>query len=180
MPLGTTIRSGVIIIVWRKIRSSRDKHFSCGVDAVDDGTVSMSLLLPFLLLVKSTGVHQYVGYLRCILFKSSDVSRVKVVESSTSGRRYQPSCCTVGSMAASSAVAPAGGYIVFVKVMTPEAAPHARPPASHLRSSKLSLRVNSLVMPIPTAVARRCPMTVLRGCARGDSMVLYSRIAAAP
>ena len=98
-----------------------------------------------------------------MLFRINDVVNVKAVESSTRGSRYQPSCCTVGSTAASRAVAPAGGYMVFVKVMTADASPHASAAASHRSCSKFWLMVKSLVIPIPIAVAMAWPKMVLRG-----------------
>ena len=99
---------------------------------------------------------------------------------STSGNKYQPSCCTCGSMAARSAVAPAGGCIVLVSAMAADANPHVKAPASHRKSSKSEFSKKSLVTPTPMRAERKCPAMEFRGWARGDSIVLNSRIAAAP
>lgn len=115
-----------------------------------------------------------------MLLISRLTTRVRAALRMTKGSRNQPSCSTCGSMAASSAVAPAGGYTVFVMVIKAEARPHARAPASHRRFSKSDLREKSFVMPTPTRAAKKCPIIVFRGWARGDSMVLNSSIAAAP
>ena len=142
------------------------------------GAFSMSLLLEALPTL--AGVHQNVGYRRCILLMTSDVINVKIALSSTSGSRYQPRRSTCGSAAASKAVAPDGGYTVFVIVIAADATPHARAPASHLRSSKSALSLKSFVMPTPTAADIMCPTIAFRGWANGDSIVLNSKIAAAP
>ena len=109
------------------------------------------------------GVHQKVGYRRCILLMTSDVINVRVPLSNTSGNRYHPRRSTCGSTAASKAVAPDGGYTVFVTVIAADANPHARAPASHLRSSKSALSLKSFVMPTPTAADIMCPMIAFRG-----------------
>ena len=108
------------------------------------------------------------------------MTRIRAVLSSTRGSRYQPSCPIFESTAASSAVAPAGGCIVFVRVMAAEASPQANGPATHRRLSKFELSEKSLVTLIPMKAERKCPMTVLRGWEKGDPMALYSKIAAAP
>ena len=128
----------------------------------------------------SPAVHQYVGYRLCRLFTTKLLPNVVALHTHTSGNRYQPRLSTVGSTAARRAVAPAGGYIDFVRVMTAEAAPTERAPASHRKEEKCGERCRSLVVDMPVRAARMWPRMVLRGCARGDSMVLYSRIAAAP
>ncbi len=115
-----------------------------------------------------------------MLLRRSDVINVRAVLSRTRGSKYQPSCSTCGSTAASNAVAPAGGCIVFVRVIAAEARPQANAPATHRKFSKLGLTEKSLVILIPMTAERKCPIIVLRGWARGDSMVLYSKIAAAP
>lgn len=83
-------------------------------------------------------------------------------------------------VAASSAVAPAGGWTVLVKPMKAEARPTARAPATHRKFSKLEFNRNSLVMLTPIIAEKSWPRMMLRGCANGDSIALYSRIAAAP
>ena len=115
-----------------------------------------------------------------MLLIKSDVTNMRAVLSSTRGSKYQPSGSTCGSTAASNAVAPAGGCIVFVRVMAAEASPQANAPATHRRFSKLGLSVKSLATLIPITAERKCPIIILRGWASGDWMVLYSRIAAAP
>lgn len=100
--------------------------------------------------------------------------------SSTRGSRYQPSCPIVVSTAARSAVAPAGGCIVLVRVMAADASPQANAPATHRRFSKFELSEKSLVTLIPMKAERICPRMVLRGWEKGDPMALYSKIAAAP
>ena len=142
------------------------------------GAFSVSLVLEAL--PTFAGVHQKVGYRRCILLMTSDVISVKVPLSNTSGNRYHPRRSTCGSTAASKAVAPDGGYTVFVTVIAADANPHARAPASHLRSSKSALSLKSFVMPTPRAADITCPTIAFRGWASGDSIVLNSRIAAAP
>lgn len=109
-----------------------------------------------------------------------DDSRINNALRKTIGRKYQPSAEMVGSVAASRAVAPAGGYTALANTIAAEASPQARAPASHRSSSKLLLSLNSSVTPTPTKAARRCPTTLFRGWARGDSMKLYSNTAAAP
>ncbi len=96
------------------------------------------------------------------------------------GSRYHPRCETTGSTAARRAVAPAGGWTVFVKVMAADASPHAIAPATHRRLSKWGLNLKSLVIVTPTTAEMKCPTMEFRGWARGDSIVLYSRMAAAP
>ena len=142
------------------------------------GAFSMSLVL--IVLPTFPGVHQNVGYRRCILLMIRDIINVKIALSSTSGSRYHPRRSTWGSTAASKAVAPDGGYTVFVIVIAADADPHARAPASHLRSSKSALSLKSFVMPTPTAADIVCPTIAFRGWASGDSIVLNSKIAAAP
>ena len=115
-----------------------------------------------------------------MLFRRSDVTKVRAVLSRTRGSKYQPSCSTCGSTAASNAVAPAGGCIVFVRVMAAEANPQANAPATHRKFSKFELSEKSSVILTPMTAERKCPIMILRGWARGDSMVLYSKIAAAP
>ena len=97
-----------------------------------------------------------------------------------SGNKYQPRCETEESATARRAVAPAGGCIVFVSTMTAEARPTERAPASHCKPSKLGLNSNNLLTQTPMTAERKCPIMELRGCANGLSIVLYSRMAAAP
>lgn len=126
------------------------------------------------------GVHQKLGYRRWMLLMTSDVISTKVALSSTKGSRYHPRLSTCVSTAASKAVAPAGGYTVFVTVIAADATPHANAPASHLRFSKSALSLKSFVMPMPTTADITCPIIAFRGWARGDSIVLNSKMAAAP
>ena len=77
-------------------------------------------------------------------------------------------------------MAPAGGWTVLVIPMKADDSPTASAPAIQRRFSKLELDWKSFVMPTPIMVEKSCPKMTLRGCARGESIVLYSRIAAAP
>ena len=115
-----------------------------------------------------------------MLLRRSEVTKVRAVLSRIRGSKYQPSCSTCGSTAASNAVAPAGGCIVFVSVIAAEASPQANAPATHRRFSKSGLSEKNLVILIPMTAERKFPTMILRGWARGDSIVLYSKIAAAP
>lgn len=92
----------------------------------------------------------------------------------------QPKPEMAGSVAASKAVAPAGGCTVPVKVMTADDRPTASAPASQRRFSKSALSSKSLVMHTPMTAARNCPQIWFRGCEKGDSIALNSRMAAAP
>ena len=145
---------------------------------LEGGIFSMSV--PGVFLLRSAGVHQYIGYWRWMLLISKDDTRVRIALSSTNGSRYHPSCDNVGSTAASSAVAPAGGYTVSVNVIAAEASPHDRAPASQRRFSKFELSMKSFVTQTPTRAERKWPNKPLRGWAKGDEMKLYSRMAAAP
>ena len=87
---------------------------------------------------------------------------------------------TLGSIAASSAVAPAGGYTVPVIVIAADAIPTDKPAARNLNSSYCPLSRKSLVILIPMAAARSSPRIAFRGCASGEDRVLNWRIAAAP
>jgi len=74
-------------------------------------------------------------------------------------------------VAAIMAVAPAGGWIVFVIVITTEAVAQAIAPASHLRLRKrASLVSNSLVMITPVIAEKVWPKKIARGCAKGASI----------
>ena len=116
-----------------------------------------------------------------LLMISADVS-ISIEPSKISGSNHHPRPVMVVSVAASSAVAPAGGWTVLVMLITTLAAPTDRAPASHLKRSKSDSgrRWKSLVMQTPINAAKKCPKTRFRGWASGDSMVLYSRMAAAP
>ena len=96
------------------------------------------------------------------------------------GIKSHPSDVIVGSVAQSSAVAPAGGCTVFVMPITADATPTESAPATHRSDSKCGERWNSLVMLMPMVAEKIWPNRVLRGCARGESIVWYSRIAVAP
>ncbi len=148
--------------------SSPQSVFSCLDECSDswlndrcDATFSMSSSLP--LLPRCAAVHQYMGYCRWMLLTISETTSVRPVLKATSGRRYHPRRSTWGSTAANSAVAPAGGYIVFVTVIEADARPQARAPAIHRKFSKLGLRLKSFVTPMPTRAARICPMNAFRG-----------------
>jgi len=114
------------------------------------------------------------------LFIKRDDTKINKALRNTMGRKYHPRAEMVGSVAASRAVAPAGGYTALANTIAAEASPQARAPASHRSSSKLLLSMKSLVMQTPTKAARTCPSTLFRGWASGDSMKLYSNTAAAP
>lgn len=92
----------------------------------------------------------------------------------------QPRFRTVVSVAARMAVAPPGGKAVFVIVMSHDATPQHSGPAIHLRLSKSSLNMKSFATATPAIAAKVLPKIALRGVARGESMTLNSRIAAAP
>lgn len=75
--------------------------------------------------------------------------------------------------AASNAVAPAGGCVVFVSCMATIATEADSDPASHRKESKracVGRRPKSLVMQRPSNALMKCPPMRARGCARGDSM----------
>lgn len=116
-----------------------------------------------------------------LLMRSADVS-MRMHPNRVSASSHHPSSVMMESVAASNAVAPAGGCTVFVMLINTLAKPTERAPASHLSfsNSEAGRREKSLVMQIPVRAARMCPRMRLRGWASGDSMVLYSRIAAAP
>ena len=96
------------------------------------------------------------------------------------GIMSHPSDVIVGSVAQRSAVAPAGGCTVFVMPITADATPTESAPATHRSDSKCGERWNSLVMLMPMVAEKIWPNRVLRGCARGESIVWYSRMAVAP
>ncbi len=85
-----------------------------------------------------------------------------------------------GVVAARSAVAPAGGWIVFVIPMKADVRPTERAPAIQRRFSKFGFSWKSFVMPTPVMDAKTWPRIAFLGWASGESIVLYSRIAAAP
>jgi hypothetical protein len=64
--------------------------------------------------------------------------------------------------------------------MTVEARPTDSAPERNLREEKCGERRKSLVMETPMMEERIWPRIAGRGCARGEEMVLYSRMAAAP
>ena len=108
---------------------------------------------------------------------ASDITLPRI----TRGTRYQPKSVTSGVVAASSAVAPAGGWIVLVSPITADDVLTARAPASQRRLLKPSpVCWKALVMAIPIMAERICPKITLRGWASGEEMLLYSRIAEAP
>jgi len=89
-----------------------------------------------------------------------------------------------GSVAQRRAVAPAGGCTVFVKPMRADESATASAPARtgmkepgawNCRESR-----KSLVRAMERVVLRSVPRMAGRGCARGELMVWYSRMAAAP
>lgn len=83
-----------------------------------------------------------------MLLKRSAVTRTMADDNKITGRRYQDSACTSLSTAARSAVAPAGGWVVFVNCMRTIATAVDRDPASHRYSSYLAgpSRPNSFVI----------------------------------
>lgn len=105
---------------------------------------------------------------------------MRTLPNTTKGIKYHPSSVISGDVAANNAVAPAGGCIVLVRPITADDTPTQRAPASQRRSSKLALSSKSFVMATPMIEAKSWPKIAFRGCERGESMVLNSRIAAAP
>jgi len=69
---------------------------------------------------------------------------------------------------------------VLVKLMNADARPTDRAPATQRRFSKSGFRWKSFVIPTPMIAENTWPRIALRGWASGESIVLYSRIAAAP
>ena len=69
---------------------------------------------------------------------------------------------------------------MFVTPMSAEARPTDSAPERNLREEKCGERRKSLVMETPMMEERIWPRIEARGCARGEEMVLYSRMAAAP
>lgn len=70
--------------------------------------------------------------------------------------------------------------MVFVNPINAEDIPTASAPPTHLMFSKLGFRAKSLVMETPIIEEKSWPRMTLRGWERGESIVLYSRIADAP
>lgn len=64
--------------------------------------------------------------------------------------------------------------------MKAEAVATARAPASHRRFSKSFESWKAFVMATPIMEEKTWPKMMLRGCARCEEMLLYSRIAEAP
>lgn len=92
---------------------------------------------------------------------------------STTGRKYQDSSQIASSMAGSSAVAPAGGCVVWVICITTMATAEdsdAASQRSELKRSWSGIRLNSLVMQMPTSALKKCPNMTARGCASGTSI----------
>ena len=131
-------------------------------------------------LLSECGVHQYMGKVLCMLFTRQAIATRRTLPSRTKGIRNHPISVISGDVAANKAVAPAGGWIVLVKPITAEATPTERAPANHRRFSKSRLSSNSFVMPTPMMEANSWPKIAFRGWERGESIVLYSKIAAAP
>jgi hypothetical protein len=131
-------------------------------------------------LLRSAGVHQYIGNCCWILFNTHPTATNSELPSIISGSRNQPKAVISGDVAHNNAVAPAGGWIVFVMPMTAEATPTESAPAIQRRDSKCELCWNSFVMQMPIVAENIWPRTALRGWERGDSIAWYSRIAAAP
>jgi hypothetical protein len=84
-----------------------------------------------------------------MLFNTHPTATSKELPSIINGSRNQPNAVISGEVEHSKAVAPAGGWTVFVIPITAEAAPTERAPATQRRDSKCGLCWKSLVMPIP-------------------------------
>jgi hypothetical protein len=89
------------------------------------------LRLLVLLWLRSSAVHQYIGYRRWMLFTRSAVQIMRIQPSCIIGTRNQPNSNEVLSTTAQRAVAPAGGCTVLVKFMTAVAVAQAREPPIH-------------------------------------------------
>jgi hypothetical protein len=70
--------------------------------------------------------------------------------------------------------------MVLVKPMKADVRPTARAPAIQRRLSKFGFSWKSFVTPTPIIDANTWPRIAFRGWENGESIVLYSRIAAAP
>lgn len=81
---------------------------------------------------------------------------------------------------ASSDVAPAGGWTVFVRAMSDVVMAHASGPPISGRFFAVGFKANSLAMATPITLAMIWLTTALRGCANGDSIAQNSSTAAAP
>ena len=106
-----------------------------------------------------------------MLFNTHPTATSKELASIINGSRNHPSAVISDEVEHSKAVAPAGGWTVFVIPITAEATPTERAPAIQRRDSKCGLYWKSLVMLIPTVADKICPKTAQRGCERGDSIV---------
>jgi len=73
-----------------------------------------------------------------------------------------------------------GSSVPLALPIDPFVVPHAIPAAGHRMSSKFGLSMKSLTTPTAVAVPMTWPNIVFLGCANGDSIVLYSKTAAAP
>lgn len=145
----------------RQSRSSSRSSSHPGTETCDALTV-MSLL--------SSGVHQYSGHLPCTLFASSAATSINTVPSNTSGNASQPSPTTVGSVATSKAVAPAGGYTVCVRDIRTDEMATDNAPASQEVEERYGggASAKSLAMPMPMMELRSCPKKAGRGCEAGE------------
>lgn len=79
----------------------------------------------------SPGVHQYTGYCLSVLLKMQATAVIKTLPSSTSGMNIQPNAIISAFVLARTAVAPPGGWTVFVALMTKLAHAHPTAPATH-------------------------------------------------
>lgn len=76
------------------------------------------------------GDHQKIGYLDWTLLVSNVTTTITVEDSRTTGRKYQDRLLMARSTTGRRAVAPAGGWVVFVICMATMAVAVARDAAS--------------------------------------------------
>jgi hypothetical protein len=96
---------------------------------------------------------------------------INMVPSMITGKNNHPKATIASSVEQSNAVAPAGGWIVFVRPINTDDNPTDKAPAPHFQDSKFGERMEA---------AKIWPSRAFRGCANGESIVWNSRIAAAP
>src|SRR5690349_15205313 len=87
------------------------------------------------------------------------LANINVESKRTKGGRYHPRFVMSVFVAASKHVAPAGGWMVLVTLITTDATATESAPASHRKSSNRAggRRAKSLVMPTPMTADRKCP-----------------------
>ncbi|KAL8789438.1 MAG: hypothetical protein Q9213_001195 [Squamulea squamosa] len=120
----------------------------------------------------TAGSNQNTGYLLCILLKNKAVTSTTALLSKITGNRYQPNSLTFISTAASNAVAPAGGWVVFVACMITIATAVEREPTSHSNDWNFSggSRLNNFTVQTAETAEMKWPTISARGWARGLSM----------